>query len=295
MTQPNPVPTLPCPIVIGGAGGSGTRVVAQMLRDLGVYLGADLNPALDNLWFTVLFRKPVWFRRLYGSRDEAIHYRLHRFAQAMQGHNPNVIDMYIFTRAAIHIAFQDRHWKHARFLRCIPSFARAGRIDLADYAGWGWKEPNAHLYLDLLAEHFPNLHYIHTIRHGLDMAYSANQRQVQRWGAQLGITPPRNAADVPRASLEFWVQANQAAIKTARERLGERFLLLNFDALGRDPAPHVTQLLTFLGLDPAAADLDHFTSLPQLPKSVGRYRDHDLSVHDPAMLQAVRDLGFEVD
>lgn len=295
MTQSTPSTTLPYPIVIGGVGGSGTRVVAQMLRDLGVYLGADLNPALDNLWFTVLFRKPVWFRRLYGARDDAIHFRLHRFARAMQGHRPDIVDMYIFTRAAIHITFQDLHWKHVRFLRHIPSFARAGRINLAEYTSWGWKEPNTHLYLDLLTEHFPDLHYIHTIRHGLDMAYSNNQQQMQRWGTQLGITPPRNADDIPRASLDFWVAANQRAIEIGRAHLHERFLLLNYDALCDDPAPHVTQLLTFLGLEPAAADLDHLVRLPQRPKSVGRYQDHDLSVHDPASIQAVRDLGFGVN
>jgi hypothetical protein len=286
---------MPSPTVIGGVGGSGTRVVAQILLDLGLYMGADLNPALDNLWFTVLFRKPVWYSRLYGQRDEAIHFRLHRFARAMQGLRPNVIDMYIFTRAAIHIAFQDRHWKHIRFLRRIPSFARAGRIDLADYVGWGWKEPNAHLYLDLLAEHFPDLRYIHTIRHGLDMAYSTNQQQLQRWGAQVGITPPRDKADVPRAALAYWVAANRAAIQTGQERLGDRFLLLNFDELCRDPAPHVERLLAFLGREVSTAQRAHLASLPQLPDSVGRYKHHDLSMHDPAMIQAVRDLGFAVE
>lgn len=293
MTQP--APTFSSPTVIGGVGGSGTRVVAQMLLDLGLYMGADLNPALDNLWFTVLFRKPVWYSRLYGQRDEAIHFRLHRFARAMQGRRPNVIDMYIFTRAAIHIAFQDRHWQHVRFLRRIVSFARAGRVDLADYTGWGWKEPNAHLYVDLLAEHFPTLRYIHTIRHGLDMAYSTNQQQLQRWGPQLGITPPRDKADVPRAALEYWVAANRRAITMGRERLGDRFLLLNFDALCCDPAPHIARLVDFLGCDVPASDREKLARLPQMPESVGRYRQHDLSVHDPAMIQAVRDLGFEVD
>ena len=45
------------PVVIGGIGGSGTRLIAQCLKELGYLMGADLNPAYDNLWFTLLFKR----------------------------------------------------------------------------------------------------------------------------------------------------------------------------------------------------------------------------------------------
>ena len=51
---------VPGPVVVGGVGGSGTRVVEQMLRQLGVYTGADLNSAGDNRWFTLLCKLPRW-------------------------------------------------------------------------------------------------------------------------------------------------------------------------------------------------------------------------------------------
>src|ERR1700675_795212 len=51
------------PLVIGGIGGSGTRVAAQLLIELGFYLGDDLNPALDNLTSTFLFKRPRWYGR----------------------------------------------------------------------------------------------------------------------------------------------------------------------------------------------------------------------------------------
>ena len=44
--------------MIGGVGGSGTRVVAQMMSEAGVYIGDLLNEPNDNLWFTLLFRRP---------------------------------------------------------------------------------------------------------------------------------------------------------------------------------------------------------------------------------------------
>ena len=38
-------------VAIGGVGGSGTRLIARMLGQLGWYLGDDLNESVDNLWF----------------------------------------------------------------------------------------------------------------------------------------------------------------------------------------------------------------------------------------------------
>lgn len=48
----------PAPIVVGGVGGSGTRVIAKLLTQLGYFIGSDLNEADDNLWFTLLFKSP---------------------------------------------------------------------------------------------------------------------------------------------------------------------------------------------------------------------------------------------
>ena len=51
------------PVVIGGVGGSGTRVLAEILSLFGFYLGNDLNGAKDNLVYTLLFKRPNWFYR----------------------------------------------------------------------------------------------------------------------------------------------------------------------------------------------------------------------------------------
>ncbi len=47
----------PPPVVIGGVGGSGTRLIAQILKDLGYFMGNDLNEANDNLLFPLLFKR----------------------------------------------------------------------------------------------------------------------------------------------------------------------------------------------------------------------------------------------
>ena len=45
------------PVVVGGVGGSGTRLIAECLKEAGYFMGADINDAKDNLWFTLLFKR----------------------------------------------------------------------------------------------------------------------------------------------------------------------------------------------------------------------------------------------
>ena len=47
-------------MVIAGVGGSGTRVIAQLVSRLGVYIGENLNFAHDNLDFPKVRRKSGW-------------------------------------------------------------------------------------------------------------------------------------------------------------------------------------------------------------------------------------------
>ena len=60
-----PVVSDAAPVVVGGIGGSGTRVFAQLLRDLGFDMGSDLNESLDDLGFTALFKRN-WHRQYVG-------------------------------------------------------------------------------------------------------------------------------------------------------------------------------------------------------------------------------------
>ena len=50
-------------IAIGALGGSGTRAIAQVLMDAGIYLGDSLNNANDNKLFTRLFKNPFVLQR----------------------------------------------------------------------------------------------------------------------------------------------------------------------------------------------------------------------------------------
>lgn len=287
------------PIVIGGSGGSGTRIVAEILKHLGFYLGSDLNSANDNLWFTLLFKRPRWFIKNSHEKDSQIIKGLGIFEKAMAGcFHPRYKEFVFLLHAGFTMAlFGHDHSGSGRGLwpiKRIITMVKSKQPDPSGYIGWGWKEPNAHIYIPYLSKHFDNLKYLHIIRHGLDMAYSGNQAQLYNWGELFGVETPETSSLLPKASLQYWIKSNERAIVLGKKLLNERFLVINFDKLCLNPGQQIGMLITFLGLDEKSINMDQLVSLPKIPDSAGRYREHDLSVFDSDEIDSVRRLGFDV-
>lgn len=286
-------------VAIGGVGGSGTRVVAQILINQGFYLGSDLNRANDNLWFTLLFKRPDWFLRNAGN-TEVISTALRIFSRAMLGVRcGSVAELSFIAAAAFRISTRGN--SHVGDGRGVWPLLRAWKMtvppawDDAKYSGWGWKEPNSHIYLKYLNAYFERFKFIHVVRHGLDMAYGAQQHQLFNWGPLYDVVPPADPALVPRAALSYWVRANEQAIALGREMGEEKFLLLNFDDLCNSPAKEIDRICRFLNRNPGKADREKLCRLVKPPSTMGRYRRHDLSKVDPRDVEAVRRLGFPVE
>ncbi|MDX1408732.1 MAG: sulfotransferase, partial [Saprospiraceae bacterium] len=144
-------------------------------------------------------------------------------------------------------------------------------------------------YLRQLSAYYPSCRYIHVIRHGLDMAYSSNTNQFERWGPAFNFDPT-----LPSASqhLDFWIAVNDWVRKICTARLPGRHYWLRFDALCQDPVRETERLLNFLGLDDAVSP-ELLSRIVKTPESMGRYLDHP-PVFTDTQLQAVRDWGFDV-
>jgi hypothetical protein len=132
------------------------------------------------------------------------------------------------------------------------------------------------------------------IRHGLDMAFSHNQNQLNLWGPRYGVAPPTTPAEAPTASLQYWLRANITAIDIAQKRLPDRHLVINYDRLCVAPTETIDELAHFLDL-PASVDRTRLAEIPKVPASQGRYRDHSLDHFTSRQLAGVRALGFEID
>jgi hypothetical protein len=284
------------PIAVGGIGGSGTRLLAEILIQLGFFMGLDLNSANDNLGFTFLFKRPKWFIKMSNKKQSEIFKGLSIFEKAMTGCLvPKINELHFIMRSAVEVAINGHDHLHSG--RGIWAIERAinilklENIDISRYIGWGWKEPNTHIFIEYLAKYFDHMRYIHVIRNGLDMAYSSNQAQLYNWGKIFGIVP-NSSMPLPKLSLQYWINANKRAVSVGHKLFNERFLLINFDRFCIDPRHQIGLLIAFLGLDSKSVNIDRLMSIPKIPNSSGRYKKHDISVFSEEELRAVQDLGF---
>jgi len=287
------------PVVIGGVGGSGTRVVAEIVEKLGFYIGDDLNPARDNLWFLMLFKRPKWYSKSRHDKKK-IFTGLSLFSNSMVYKKKFTLPELIFLcQAAFEIAISGHNYKGDG--RGSWPFARAWNMltgkqkTLLNNTGWGWKEPNTHIYLEFLAEYFKHLKYIHTMRNGLDMAFSKNQQQLYNWGPIFGVETPKSKTDEPAASLKYWVVSNKRVLDIGKKLGDEKFLVVNFDKLCVSPRSEILRIVSFLNINPSAENLEITFNIPKRPKSLGRFRAHNIGQFDPADLRGLKALGFSLN
>jgi hypothetical protein len=269
------------------------------LQSFGVFIGDDLNVSLDNLSYTFLFRRPAWYLR-HREDKRAIDTGLGILEKHLATNEPfslaqkRFIMEAAFWNASHRLANKHRNkprWIYGRLAHLL----RRNETDLFANKEWGWKEPNSHMMLDHLVRYFPGLKYIHTVRHGLDMAYSSNQSQLFNWGNCFGIQPPRSEEEVPSASLRYWVEANKR-ILDKQELLGkDKVLVLNFDRVCREPAQELHNMVDFLGIEVAEEQFEQAKKIPVTPESSGRFRkvgSFDRKNFQADDLEFLESLGF---
>jgi hypothetical protein len=269
------------PVAVGGIGGSGTRVVAGFLAVNDYYLGDDLNGALDNLWFTLLFKR----RSILSESNCKFVNWLSLFLSRMSGSTiisePDRVR--IFRMAEDEQLQSVRNWSIERAF----SFCNGRTSKRADQT-WCWKEPNTHIVIERIFALQPELRYIHVVRHPVDMAVSGNQRQLQTWGP---ILFERDVTIEPRMSLSFWCEAHRRIAGFMR-RSPERTMMIDFDALCMSPDAHCAQMAEFLGVNLTDDALLRFRGFVRRPESVGRFKNVDLRQFDPADLAYVTEVGY---
>jgi Sulfotransferase family len=228
MTQGASVPAI---AAIGGVGGSGTRVGAALLQMLGYYIGDDLNGALDNLWFTLIFKR----RSILLETEPAFCALMSLFMSRMRGR----ADISADQRAFLIQLAGDQRLQHPRdwLLERVDSFGNGASSKRTDQA-WGWKEPNTHIAIERMFCIDPNIRYLQFVRHPIDMALSSNQSQLQNWGP---IMLNRDVEIGPRLSLTYWCAVHRRVLALA-DRWPQRLMPVDFEALCREPQMACAQI-----------------------------------------------------
>lgn len=272
------------PVVIGGAGGSGTRLIAECLRQLDFYIGSDLNKANDNLWFTLLFKRI----ETLSATTEEINSLIEILFKGMTGSTR-------FTQVQIdlvnELASLDRKQHPTNWLKARAESLLSERPVCGTNDRWGWKAPNNHIIINHLIESFPNMKYIHVARNGLDMAYSKNQNQLELWGKHfLGLDVTLS----PYYSLKYWCIIHRRILDYGAT-IGSNFLFLNYDDFCLNPEKGVNRLVEFLELDHKNLKISNLVNLVNAPASIGRFKQHDIRMLDKCDIDFVKKLGFTVE
>jgi hypothetical protein len=231
-----PAPGMPGPDIIGGSGGSGTRVVARILRHGGMFIGTNLNDSEDALDLADYLDR--WINVFLASRSSSL-------APSRR-------------TAMIH----DLKRVLEKHLAPLHPTARA----------WGWKEPRSIFLLPFLHSQFPHLKFLHVIRDGRDIAFSTNQNQLRKHGCWLlGTTEAR--ASQPIRSIALWGRLNLLTADYGETTLRTQYLRIRFEDLCHEPVLVTTQIFAFFGL---AGEVERIARLEvRPPDSLGRWRTQE--------------------
>ncbi len=225
------------PVIVGAVGGSGTRVVQQILSEIGCYMGAELNKNGEPIPLQNFFRRystqslQAWLSESTSPRAET----------------PGWPEMTL--------AFQTAIEQHLALCGAPTRF-------------WGFKVPKSILFLPFLAEQYPHLRFVHMIRNGLDMVYSKNWRLQEERDVLLNLAEA--ARPVPEQSMILWQKVNRMAADFS-ERLGPNYALLRFEQLCTNPRETLSALFGFLGISDVAL-LERCSQMVHRPDSLGRWR-----------------------
>lgn len=192
-------------MVIGAVGGSGTRVIAGMLRDAGVFIGESLNRPLDSVPGTAFVRRWIPEALSTGRVPEA--------------------------RRAEFVAELEAAWSEHRF-----------GVGAADDP-WAIKNPRWAYLLAELVETLADLRFVHVVRDGRDMAFSRNQSQLDDYG--IALLPGMDDEPTPLRSIALWAEVNARVLDTAQSLGPERYLRVRFEDLCARPEATAARLLAF--------------------------------------------------
>lgn len=222
-------------IAIGGIGGSGTRLLAELLQWAGVNIGRDLNISLDNLIFTVLFKNPNW-RSKASSKKIADRFAI--LIKTLEGRRLNVRELF-----ELHRCVQFHPFPHdipPQFKKDIRHYL-INRINLNHNIGW--KEPNSYFYLREIFNFFDEVIYFHVVRNGLEMAFSKNTNQLTNWSSVFDIPLDHIKDTIENRQLKFWI-ASTNYILDLKKIYGHKIQIVTYDQLCDNPIGIYKRIVT---------------------------------------------------
>jgi len=214
---------LDSPVVIGGSGGSGTRVFASICMLSGFHMGERLNESTDALVFVDFLDR--WLNRYrFGYGD------LNAVEQA---------DM------------------RAEFQHLLDGFI----ANVPDGSSWGWKNPRSMLALPFLNEMLPRMRFVHVVRDGRDMVNSNNTNQLTKH-ASVFLSEQGEHLTAEGRAMSFWSKSNCMVSSFGESRMGDRYMRIRFEDLFIEPVATVQRLSSFIERPILYRDVEGIVRMP---------------------------------
>ena len=276
-------------IAIGALGGSGTRVIAKLFQELGYFIGDELNQALDNLTYTVLFKDKDLF-----SNKKLLKKRMIVFDKYMSNEKLFGDDICIYNKSKGNrfLSLNRRNLMKFKF-----RFRNLAKRELKhEYA---FKEPNSIHFLEEYLNAFPNSKYVYVMRHGLDMAFSSNKEQLANFGNLYGLEnnvgkSNDNSEIANKLQLNYWILITKK-VHQLKEKYKGRIHIINHSSLCENQFLEINKLINFLNLNVSESEINRLSTIPNMPSSSGRYLREDLGKFDKDQILYVKSQGFRVE
>lgn len=271
-------------VAIGGIGGSGTRLIMQLLKNTGINMGFDLNASNDDLLFSLFFRRPKLFDIGQIAFEKRYRLYIQLRTRGLKGitQRDNAFLKNLIADSMPQLNFT---WRQKRIVR-VTNFEESSSTSNI----WGWKEPNTHIFIRSILLTTPALKYIHVMRNGLDMAYSENQNQLDLWGPAVLAS---NCESTPRNSLKYWKKVHENILDLHLES-PRSIYLLNFDNMCESFDIEIRKLFKFLDMPIDEKSVQQLSDLVLIPESSGRHKHYPLSEFDQNDIEFVKNAGFNV-
>ncbi len=142
------------PIIVIGMHRSGTSLTAELLSEMGVFMGKELDFAHEALYFQNINKKLLAACGAYWASP-------HPFILA--NNNKDNVEGYVL------------------FVKDLLSKNLEGYGKPGQFKAWGWKDPRNTITIPIWLRLFPKAKVIHVIRNGIDVAMSLHRREILRY------------------------------------------------------------------------------------------------------------------
>jgi hypothetical protein len=220
------------PVVIGGKGGSGTRVFSEIVSELGCYQG-PCNASSDVvLWAEFIHKYQIpyldkWWKNQITS---------------------------------------DYHESMAKdFEPYLKKYLEKNTQDLKPL----WKNPQGMHILPFYHKFFPNMKFIHALRDGRDMVFSKNENEFKQ-AAKTDIWNSSKNENLIK-KLNFWYHSNKLVKEYGLKNMGNNYESFKFEDLCDYPRETIIKIANFIELPFDEEKIENCIKLVKKPSSIGRW------------------------